>query len=279
MFCQERKFMTLEKRDLSQLLETAIVAARLAGQHAMEEINFTKASLKNGNEMVTQADIRCQQIIIDQIKQRYPDHGFIAEEGKDGKLFKLTPRGDSKIYWVIDPIDGTNNFAHRMLSFAVSIAAMLDGQTIAAAIYEPATDSMFTAVKDGDAQLNSRRITVSDSEMTQFTCVGIESYYEDKTPDWVSNLMNTTRVRCLGTTAMHLAYTAKGSFIATTIVKPKLWDIAAGAFIAKTAGALITDSSGNDIFPLNVENYDGGPIPTIAANKKIHPKLLELINS
>jgi len=271
--------MTLEKRDYAQLLETAIVAARLAGQRAMEEINFIKASLKNGNEMVTQTDVRCQQIIIDRIKERYPDHGFIAEEGDHGQLFKLSPRGDSKIYWVIDPIDGTNNFAHRMLSFAVSIAAMLDGQTIAAAIYEPATDSMFTAVKDGDAQLNSRRITASTSEMTQFTSVGIESYYEDKTPAWVSKLMNTTRIRCLGTTAMHLAYTAKGSFLGTIILKPKLWDIAAGAFIAKTAGAIVTDLQGNDIFPIDVENYDGRPVPTIAANKKVHPQLLKLINS
>ena len=271
--------MAIEKTDLAQLLETAIVAARLAGQRAMEEINFIKASIKNDDQLVTQADVRCQKIIIEQIKQRYPDHGFIAEEGKDGKLFKQTPRGDSKIYWVIDPIDGTNNFVHRMLSFAVSIAAMLEGQTIAAAIYEPATDSMFTAVKDGDAQLNSRRIIASTSEMSQFTSIGIESYYEDKTPAWVAKLMNMTRIRCLGTTAMHLAYTAKGSFIGTIIVKPKLWDVAAGAFIAKTAGAVVTDSNGNDIFPINVENYDGQPIPTIAANKKIHPKLLKLINS
>jgi len=71
--------MVLEQQDLSRILETAIVAARLAGQRAMEEINFIKASIKNPGELVTQADARCQQIIIDRIKENYPDHGFIAE--------------------------------------------------------------------------------------------------------------------------------------------------------------------------------------------------------
>ena len=81
--------MALEQRDLSSMLETAIVAARLAGQHAMEEINYIKVSIKNATEMVTQADAQCQKIIIDRIKENYPDHGFIAEEGDEGKLERM----------------------------------------------------------------------------------------------------------------------------------------------------------------------------------------------
>jgi len=129
------------------MLETAIVAARLAGQRAMEEINFIKASVKNSRELITQADTRCQQIIVERIKETYPDHGFIAEEGGEGKIFKQPPRGDKPIWWVIDPIDGTNNFAHRILLFTVSIAAMYQGEPIVGVIFEPATESMFTAVK------------------------------------------------------------------------------------------------------------------------------------
>ncbi len=79
--------MALEQRYLSSMLETAIVAARLAGQRAMEEINYIKISVKNSNELVTQADAQCQKIIIDRIKENYPDHGFIAEVGDEGKLF------------------------------------------------------------------------------------------------------------------------------------------------------------------------------------------------
>jgi myo-inositol-1(or 4)-monophosphatase len=95
--------MELDQGYLSRLLETAIVAARLAGQRAMEEINYLKISQKSENELVTQADAHCQKIIIDRIKETYPDHGFIAEEGNDGpsrasgsndKLFRQAPRGD-----------------------------------------------------------------------------------------------------------------------------------------------------------------------------------------
>ena len=89
--------MELEHRDLSSLLETAIVAARLAGQRAMEEINYIKISVKNSNELVTQADARCQKIIIDRIKENYPDHGFIAEEGDEGQIFKQPPLANHKL--------------------------------------------------------------------------------------------------------------------------------------------------------------------------------------
>ena len=84
--------MAIEHKDLSAMLETAIVAARLAGQLAMEEIDVVKASIKNGKEMVTQTDARCQKIIIERIKESYPDHGFIAEEGEQGRIFKQPPR-------------------------------------------------------------------------------------------------------------------------------------------------------------------------------------------
>ena len=79
--------MFLEQKDLSEILETAVVAARLAGQHAMEEIQNAKAVKKSENELVTQVDAQCQRIIIQRIRETYPDHGFIAEEGEKGKMF------------------------------------------------------------------------------------------------------------------------------------------------------------------------------------------------
>ena len=269
--------MVLEQRDLSQLLETAIVAARLAGQHAMEELNFIKASIKNDNEMVTQADIQCQRIIIDRIKETYPDHGFIAEEGTDGGIFKQPPRSADAIWWVIDPIDGTNNFAHKMLFFTVSIAVMHEGEPIVGVIFEPATDSMFTAVKGDDAQLNARRITASDDGITAFSSIGLDSHFDDGVPKWACEIMQRTRFRNLGTTALQLAYVAKDSLVATIVTCPKLWDIAAGAVIDQAAGALFTDWQGNKIFPVELENYDGGTFQTLAANKKVHSELIQLV--
>jgi myo-inositol-1(or 4)-monophosphatase len=271
--------MVLEQIHLSRLLETAIVAARLAGQRAMEEIEFVKVSIKNGSELVTQADTHCQKIIIDRIKENYPDHGFIAEEGMEGKIFKQPPRGNEKLWWIIDPIDGTNNFAHRILFFSVSIAVIYEGEPVVGVVFEPATDSMFTAVKGGEAQLNGRRITTSEEDIDKFSSVGLESHFDNGVPNWVVEMIQRTRFRNLGTTAIQLAYVAKGSFAATIVNTPKLWDIAAGILIAKTAGAVITDWQGKKVLPVDLDSYDGQKFPLIAANKKAHPQIIEMLKT
>jgi myo-inositol-1(or 4)-monophosphatase len=271
--------MVLEQRNLSRMLETAIVAARLAGQRAMEEIDFVKAAQKkNQEELVTQTDGRCQQIIISRIKEAYPDHGFVAEEGEQGKFFKQPPRGAEPVWWAIDPIDGTNNFAHRMPTFTVSIAAMCKGEPIAGVIFDPATDATYTAVKGGEAQLNGRRIMAGEESMDNFSSVGLDSHFGSPVPAWAGEIMTRTRFRCLGSTALQLAYVAKGSFIATIHTSPKLWDIAAGALIAESAGALVTDWQGGKVFPMDIDNYEGKRWQIIAANKKVHGEILEIVS-
>ena len=271
--------MELEQRDLSSMLETAIVSARLAGQRAMEEINYIKATVKNDKELVTQADAHCQKIIIDRIKENYPDHGFIAEEGEAGKIFKQPPRGSKQIWWIIDPIDGTNNFAHGLLLFTVSVAVMREGEPIVGVIFEPATESMFTAVKNGEAQLNGRRITACESDMDAFSSVGLDSHFENGVPDWTCEMIQRTRFRNLGTTALQLAYVAKGSLIGTIANTPRLWDIAAGALIAEVAGAKVTDWQGQKIFPVDLDNYEGHTFLTVVANKKVHGQIIEMVRS
>ncbi|MFZ0033943.1 MAG: inositol monophosphatase [Sedimentisphaerales bacterium] len=271
--------MVLKQKDLSDMLEIASAAARLAGQHAMEELSFIKVSIKNDSELVTQADAQCQQIIINRIREAYPDHGFIAEEGNQGKIFKQLPRGDELFWWVIDPIDGTNNFAHKMLLFTVSIAAMHKGEPIVGVVFEPATGSMFTAVKDGEAQLNGRRITAGEETMNVFSSIGLDSNFDDGVSRWTCEIMQKTRFRNLGTTALQLAYVAKGGLTATIAQHQKLWDIAAGALIAEAAGAIVSDWQGGKIFPVDLDSYQGQRLQVIAANKKVHTELLQLINS
>ncbi len=271
--------MALEQLDLRQMLETTIVAARLAGQRAMEELSFLKVSVKNDNELVTQADARCQQIIVDRIKETYPDHGFIAEEGSEGKMFKQPPRSAEPVWWVIDPIDGTNNFAHKILVFSVSIAACYKDEPIVGVIFEPATDSMFTAIKGNEAQLNSRRITAGEDTMNKFSSIGLDSSFEKELPGWLQEIMCRTRFRNLGSTALHIAYVAKGSLIGTIGSSQKLWDIAAGAVIAEAAGAVVTDWQGKKIFPVDLDSYEGQQFQTITANKKTHTQILETLKS
>ncbi|MHC4130904.1 MAG: inositol monophosphatase family protein [Planctomycetota bacterium] len=271
--------MTIDHVKLSRILETAIVAARLAGQKAMEEMAYTKASFKNSEELVTQADSLCQEIIIDRIKETYPDHGFIAEEGPDGKLFKQPPRGTDKIWWIIDPIDGTNNFAHKMPLFCISIAAMSEGEPVVGVIFAPALESMFTAFKDGDAQLNSRRITAGKDDMNDLTSIGLDSLFKEEVPQWAQAVIKRTMYRNLGSAALQMAYVANGALIANINTGTKLWDMAAGTFIAQCAGALATNWKGQDLFPVDIDAYQGEVFDVLVANKKVHPQMVKLLNS
>lgn len=263
------------------MLETAIVAARLAGQYAMEKIGFAKVSVKNGSELVTEADSRCQQIIIERIKENYPDHGFIGEEGEGGKLFKQPPRGNDEVWWIIDPIDGTNNFANGVPLFAVSIGAIYEGKPIVGVIFAPALESMYSAVAGGEPQLNGRRIEAGTADMGEYTSVSLDSHFPmyDSVPAWVCQIIEKTRYRNLGSTALHMAYVAKGSFVGSVASTPKLWDLAAGAIIGESAGAIMSDWQGKSIFPLDPADYQGEQFPTILANKKVHPQIVELINA
>ncbi len=271
--------MNLEQKDLSEILETAVVAARLAGQRAMEEISFAKASVKNGTELVTATDTRCQRLIMDRVKETFPDHGFIAEEGEHGKLFKRSPRGEPALWWVIDPIDGTSNFAHGIPVFTVSIAVCFEGRPIAGVIFEPATDSMYSAVEGGESQLNGRRILASSDDLNLLTSVGLDSHFGDRLPVGLGEIMTRTRFRNFGSTALQLAYVAAGGLVGNVTCTPKLWDIAAGVVIAQAAGALCTDWRGDSLFPLDLERYEGEPLPVLAANEKVLPRLIELLRA
>lgn len=259
------------------MLETAIVAARLAGQRAMEEISYIKVSVKSPDQLVTQADIMCQKIIIDRIKETYPDDGFIAEEGPDGKLYKQPPRGDRQIWWAIDPIDGTTNFSKGMLLFTVAIAAIYQGQPIVGVIYDPATDSMYTALKGEEARLDNRRIIVSEDGLNNFSSIGTDSFFDGGVPEWLIKMMKVARSRTLGSSCIQLAYLAKGSMVGVVFVRPKIWDIAAGVVIAESAGAIVSDWKGNKLFPLDCDKYQGQELPTLAANKKVYNEMLELM--
>ena len=271
--------MSLEHSDISKMLEVAAVAARLAGQRAMEDIKYITPEIKNGSEIVTQADRNCQKIIIDRIKENYPDHGFIAEEGEDGGPLFQPPRSSTPIWWIIDPIDGTNNYSHGILDFAVSIAAVYNGYPIVAAIFDPATESMYTAAKDTDAQLNFSRINTSDEDIDRYASFGIDSHFSCDQADAVARMIKETRFRNLGSTALHLAYIAKGAMIGCMTTTTKIWDIAAGTLIIENAGGIVTDQNGKPIFPIdNLQEAAKKPHMVLAANKKTHEKLIKILS-
>ncbi|MBN1815748.1 MAG: inositol monophosphatase [Sedimentisphaerales bacterium] len=268
--------MKLEHSDIWDMLETAVVAARLAGQRAMEEIKYVKSSLKNGEEMVSHADVICQRLIISRIKETYPDHGFLAEEGDQGALFKQPPRSQDDFWWVIDPIDGTNNYCHGLLSFAVSVALLYQGQPLMGVIFDPASESMYTAAKDMDAQLNNSSISTSSEKVTPFVSFGIDSHFPTEQTGAINNVMQTMRFRNLGTTALHMAYVAKGAMVGMVSYDTKLWDIAAGAMLVETAGGIVCDLSGKPIFPVDCASYQGQKYSILATNQKTKEDFLKL---
>jgi myo-inositol-1(or 4)-monophosphatase len=271
--------MFLEQKDLSEILETAVVAARLAGQHAMEQMQYAKAVKKSETELVTQVDAQCQRIIVQRIRETYPDHGFIAEESEKGRLFQRPPQGEPALWWAIDPIDGTNNFAHGIPIFTVSVAALFEGEPVVGVVFQPATDSMFTGVKGGEAQLDGRRILASEDEVSPLTHIGLDSHFEDFVPVWVCDIIRQARFRNFGTTALHMAYVAKGGLVAAVVRTPKLWDIAAGTVIAEAAGALVTNWQGGRIFPVDLDHYEGQTFQVLVSNRRAQAKLLEAINA
>jgi len=192
-------------------------------------------------------------------------------------MFKRPPVGEPAIWWIIDPIDGTHNFIHGIPVFAVSIAAMFQGEPIVGVIFHPAVEAMFTAVKGGEAQLDGRHITTGDDEIGPLTSVGLDSHFEDGLPGWACDLIQRSRFRNFGTTALHLAYIARGGLTAAVMSTPKLWDIAAGAVIAEAAGAVVTDWNGGRIFPVDLDAYDGQAFHVLAGNGRSHPTLREMM--
>lgn len=268
--------MTLPTTELSRMLETAVVAARLAGQHALEQLHYLHRTIKNGNELVTQADPACQKLIIDHIRQTYPDHGFIAEEGTDGKPLHIAPRSDTSIWWVIDPIDGTNNYANKLLCFCVSIAAMIDGKPILGVIFDPTTDSMYSTVLDTDAQQNNSSITVNTEPVNKFASFAVDSHASERINAGVKEMMELTRFRCLGSTALHLAYVSNGAMVGMVTAAAKLWDIAAGVILVERAGGMVTDLDGNSLFPVELEHYNAEPFSILATNEKNHRQILDI---
>lgn len=271
--------MSLTQKDLEQLATTAETAARLAGRHALAQMNHVQAVRKNEGELVTQADTQCQQIIIGHIQKAYPDHGFIAEEGEKGRMFRQPPTGDPAVWWAVDPIDGTNNFAHGMPVFTVSIAALMDGEPVVGVVFQPATDSMFTAFRGGPARLNGHPIRVGEETVSPFTSVGLDSHFENELPNWACELIQKSRFRNFGTTALHMAYVAHGGLVAAVVCTPKLWDIAAGTALVEAAGGITTDWKGRKLFPIDLDRYDGRSFRVLTANAHAHPRLVEWLNA
>jgi myo-inositol-1(or 4)-monophosphatase len=229
-------------------------------------------------QIVTKLDFASEKLIIESISKRFPSHSIIAEES--GFVDK-----DSEYIWVIDPIDGTSNFANGVPWFGVMVALLKSFEPIAGGIYLPVTDELYLASKGQGAFLNGKRYTVHDEAVLKKCLVALHLDPPGSKDDLAffvnifSDLM--PRIRNLRTTnsVVDYAYTTEGKIAGLINYKNKIWDDVAVAIIASEAGCVMTDYRGNaPDFSCNKDTYTRD-FSFIIAAPKIHPQLLSLVNA
>lgn len=252
------------------MLNIAIRAARAAGDtivREMDRVSDISIDIKGKNDFVTEVDRQAEYIIIETIKNAYPEHAFLGEES--GKS------GDSDYLWIIDPLDGTTNFLHGIPHFAISIALQYKGRLDQAVIYDPVKQELFTASKGKGAQLNSKKIRVSSQKTLDGALLA--TGFPFRADQDIEKFIDSFRVlhpkiagiRRAGVASLDLAYVACGRYDGFWEYGLKPWDIAAGALIVQEAGGISSEISGG------VDFMDSGDIAS--SNSKLLKYILKSI--
>lgn len=251
-------------------LTIAIRAARAAGRILLryfDRVDQLQIQAKNRNDFVTEVDKAAEEAIIQELRSKFPDHAFLAEEsGASGR---------SPFEWVIDPLDGTTNYLHGFPQFSVSIGLRHRGRLECGVVYDPLREEMFTAERGGGAQLNDRRIRVANRPTLEGALIGTGFPFRDQRhldtylAMFRTILQNTAGIRRPGSASLDLAYVACGRTDGFWELGLSEWDMAAGALLVMEAGGTVSDLSGGDRY-LRTGNIIGG-------NLKLHRALLQAL--
>jgi myo-inositol-1(or 4)-monophosphatase len=226
-----------------------------------------QVDFKGTIDLVTEVDHASEKFLIDEISLLFPGHSFLAEESGASE-------GQTEHLWIIDPLDGTINYAHGVPLFCVSIAYSYRGQVMLGAVYDPLRDELFTAERGKGAWVNGRPLKVSSAiELIQSLLVTGFAYdigqnMQDNLDNFVKFSKISRGVRRLGSAAIDLCYIAAGRLDGYWELSIKPWDIAAGGLIAQEAGAVVTKADGDPA-------YLRPPQSVLAANPVLHGKILE----
>ncbi len=253
------------------MLNIAVRAARAAGDLIVREIDRIHditIDQKSENDFVTEVDKGAEGIIIETIKNSYPEHAFLAEESGQS--------GDSEFVWIIDPLDGTTNFMHGFPHYAISIALQHKGRLDQAVIYDPLRQELFTASRGKGAQLNNRKIRVSSRQQLQGSLLG--TGFPFRHGEEIDIFLDSFRrlyplvagIRRAGSAALDLAYVACGRLDGFWEYNLNSWDIAAGALLVQEAGGINGELNGG------VDFLNSGNI--ISANPRMLKAMLREIN-
>ncbi len=258
------------------MLNFAIQTARDAGRILADRMGRAlQVSNKGDIDLVTESDLASEKLIIERIKSHYPRHAILAEESGATEGIK-TVTGQTDWRWIVDPLDGTTNYAHGYPCFCVSIALERAGSIEIGVIYDPTRDEVFAAERGQGATLNDRSIRVSavDDLNAAMLCTGFP-YDVRERPNFACHFANFTMeaqaVRRDGSAALDLAYLACGRFDGFWEDGLNAWDIAAGVLLIEEAGGRITDFSGA---PLNIYTPK-----VLASNGLIHDKMMQVLGT
>ena len=273
--------MTLAN-DLQFTIDIARRAGKVALDHWGQVARLTKTHAATTDEAVTEADRATQRLIVAALRERFPGEGIIGEENDTGSAITAEIPDPMGRTWVIDPIDGTNNFIAGYGAFAVCIGLLEKGKPILGVVYDVTRDQMYAAAAGEGAWLGNKRLKVLDTPLGDSSMLMLTSNLIDKAgrcPEWACKWVGQTswKVRILGSAALEAINVAAGVAHGAVTVNGKLWDVAAPAAIVLEAGGILTDLAGTPIFPFKLDHYAGAKVPFLAAGPAAHPVLLKYI--
>ncbi len=255
------------------MLKTTLMNAVKAGAAELSRFfnkSFVVSNKEGINNLVTEADHASEKAILDVIKKEFPGHYILSEEA--GEIIQ-----DSSYKWIIDPIDGTVNFAHSIPLCCVSIAVEYNGEIVLASVYNPIMNELFFAEKGKGSTLNDKQIRVSKKQNVANACLvtGFPYTYLDVPNGPLQIFEKLIRkgipVRRLGSAATDLCWVAAGRFDGFYEHKLQAWDSAGGYLIVEEAGGKVTDFKGNKFSPYQPH--------ILATNGDIHDEMLAVINN
>lgn len=254
------------------MIEKVIQISREAGEIIREGFgtNFSVEYKTNLSDLVTAIDKKSEAAIINFVKKEFPNHAVLAEESGEQKT-------SSEYLWVIDPLDGTANFAHGLPIFSVSIGVQKNGETICGVVYDVMRDEIYSSEKGSGSFRNGQRLQVSSNDNLRKSMLVTGFPYDiADNPDYAIErfsafLKSSGAIRRLGSAAIDLCYVAAGVFDGFWEVYLNPWDMAAGILLVEEAGGIVTDFNGN---PMSIFNKQ-----ILASNGKVHSEMLKILHS
>ncbi|MCY2983479.1 MAG: inositol monophosphatase family protein [Planctomycetota bacterium] len=251
-------------------MHVGIEAAQAAGKILCDMLETATVREKAPKDLVTDADIAAQQCIESRILAAFPCHQFLGEECLQPNVIQAMT-SNVEWLWVVDPLDGTVNYAHRMPNFAVSIALMHRGQAVLGIVLDPMAGELYVAILGQGATVNGRKL--QSSTCTKLDSALIAASFPPQVQkdsieiaQFVDILVHSQSVRRLGSAALNLCYVAQGRLDAYWAGFLKVWDVAAGALIATESGAILSRHDGKPHDPW------GGEL-VVAGSEQLHREL------